>query len=170
MTTDYDINTLNDLIVTTIDSSDGYRKAGEDAEANRFQAIFMSRANERDDVTAQLQNQVLALGGTPADSGSLTAGAHRFFMGLREIVSAHDDEAIIAEVERGEDYIKQKFEDALSDKDVSVDTIEVIRKCFTSVKSGHDQMRDLKHSTDGTYSATDAFTETTPMSSLNPRM
>jgi uncharacterized protein (TIGR02284 family) len=170
MTTDYDIDILNDLIVTTIDSVDGYRKAGADAETNRFQAMFMSRATERDGVVTQLQNQVRALGGTPADDGSLSAGAHRLFMGLREIVSGRDDDAIIAEVEHGEDNIKAKFEQALNDKDVSVETIQVISKCFTSVKSGHDQMRDLKHNSHGTHPAAGDVAETMPMPIINPGM
>ena len=49
-------------------------------------------------------------------------------------------------VETGEDFIKAKFEKALEDSAVSATTKEAIRRAYTSVKSGHDQMRDLKHS------------------------
>lgn len=136
---------VNDLIVTTIDSVDGYREAGEDADSGQFRSLFFDRANERQEVADRLQQYVRGLGGTPADEGSLTAGAHRAFMNLRDAVTGADDKAIIAEVERGEDHIKAKFETALADADIDSDARTVISECFQSVKSGHDQMRDLKH-------------------------
>jgi uncharacterized protein (TIGR02284 family) len=61
-------------------------------------------------------------------------------------VMGNDDKAIVSEVERGEDVIKAKYEAALEDKDLSPSTRGLITDCYTSVKQGHDQMRDLKHS------------------------
>lgn len=143
---DHDIETLNDLIKTTIDSVDGYRSAGEDADNSQFQSIFFARANERQEVTDRLQQHVRTLGGDPTDDGSIVAGAHRAFMNLRDAVTGTDDKAVIAEVERGEDHIKAKFEDALKDDDLGTETRSLISQCFQSVKSGHDQMSELKHS------------------------
>jgi uncharacterized protein (TIGR02284 family) len=51
---------------------------------------------------------------------------------------------VINEVEAGEDHIKHKFEKALADTDVDAPTRAAIEKAWTSVKSGHDQMRDIK--------------------------
>ena len=52
-------------------------------------------------------------------------------------------------VENGEDFIKGKFETALDDSKVSATTRETIRRAYATVKDGHDQMRDLKHSLEG---------------------
>ena len=142
---DHDIDALNGLITTTIDSVDGYREAATDASNESFRKMFMDRANERDDVVDQLQAEVSRLGGEPSDSGSALAGAHRMFVNLRDALTGGDDKAIIAEVERGEDHIKAKYEAAMADTDLSPDAMAVIRTCYQSVKSGHDQMRDLKH-------------------------
>jgi uncharacterized protein (TIGR02284 family) len=142
-----DISTLNGLIKTTIDSVDGYREAAEDANNSQFQSIFFARANEREQVAQKLQEHVTRLGGTPEDSGSITAGAHRVFMNLRDAITGADDDAIIAEVERGEDHIKEKFESAISDHDLSADSRALITQCYESVRSGHDQMSNLKHAT-----------------------
>lgn len=38
----HDIETVNGLIKTTIDSVDGYRSAAEDADSNQFQSIFLN--------------------------------------------------------------------------------------------------------------------------------
>lgn len=141
----YDIDTVNGLIKTTIDSVDGYRAAGEDADSGQYQSIFFQRAQEREEVADRLQAYVRELGGNPVDSGSVAAGAHRAFMGLRDAITGADDTAIIEEVERGEDLIKERFETALNDQDLSPETLSIVRECYSSVRQGHDQMRDLKH-------------------------
>ena len=143
--TDNDISRLNGLITTTIDSVDGYREAASDASSSTFRSIFMDRANERDGVVSELQAEVRNLGGTPDDSGSALAGAHRMFTNLREAIAGGDDKAIIAEVERGEDHIKAKYGAALADPDLSPNSVALVQRCYQSVKEGHDQMRDLKH-------------------------
>lgn len=142
---DREVDTLNDLIKTTIDSVDGYRSAAEDAENSQYRSIFFDRANERSAVADQLQAYVRELGGEPTTDGSISAGAHRAFMGLKSAITGNDDKAVVAEVERGEDFIKHKFEEAMSDSDISPETRSVIDRCYASVKQGHDQMSELKH-------------------------
>lgn len=141
----HSIDTINDLITVTIDSVDGYRSAAEDANSGQFKSVFFDRATERQDVADRLQEYVRELGGKPADDGSMAAGAHRSFMNLRDAVTGTDDKAVVAEVERGEDHIKAKFEDALQDDDLDSNTRSVISQCYQSIKSGHDQMSNLKH-------------------------
>ena len=145
----HDIETVNDLIKTTIDSVDGYRSAAESADSGQFQSIFFERANERQRVAEDLRSYVQSLGAEPEDDGSILAGAHRAFMNLRDAVTGLDDNAIIAEVERGEDHIKAKFETALEDNNLGTETRTLISRNYDSVKSGHDQMRELKRSLEG---------------------
>jgi uncharacterized protein (TIGR02284 family) len=135
----HEIETVNELIKTTIDSVDGYRSAAEDADSNQFQSIFFERANERQQVAEQLRDHVRSLDGDPEDAGSLAAGAHRMFMNLRDAITGSDDQAIIAEVERGEDYIKAKFEKALEDGNLGTETRTMISQCYDTVKSGHER-------------------------------
>jgi len=148
--TEHDIKVLNSLIETTIDSAEGYGEAAKDADNTRYAAQFQSRAAERRQVTQTLQQQVRSLGGTPEDDGTVLAKAHRMFVELRAKMSSKDDTAIVDEVERGEDHIKAKYEDAMKDQDVSAGTRTLIGQAYASVKSGHDQMRDLKHALHGT--------------------
>lgn len=142
--TEHDVKVLNNLIETTIDSANGYGEAAKDADSTRFADTFASRAQERAQVTAQLQDQVRMLGGKPDDDGTVLAKAHRMFVNLRNSLQSGDT-AVVDEVERGEDHIKAKFEDALKDDDLSPPTRSVIMQAYVSVKTGHDQMRDLKH-------------------------
>ena len=142
---EHDVKILNSLIATTIDSVDGYNAAADNADNQEFRSIFRDRAKERDDVVSKLQTQVRSLGGNPEDDGTTIAGAHRFFMTLRDSLTGTDDEAVVSEVERGEDVIKAKYEAVLEDTDLTAASRELVQSCYASVKQGHDQMRDLKH-------------------------
>lgn len=144
--TSNEISTLNDLIAATFDSVDGYFQAGKNSGNSRFVAMFNARAVEREAVITTLRSEVIRLGGKPDDDGTILGGAHRMFLNLKSVVTGQDDKAIIAEVEQGEDHIKAKFEEAIADTELSSPVAHLIRECFSSIRQGHDQMRDLKHS------------------------
>jgi uncharacterized protein (TIGR02284 family) len=148
--TSHDIRTLNGLIATTLDSIDGYQTSARDTDNARFAEMFSARASERQQVVTTLQAEVARLGGNPEDDGTLLAGAHRAFVNLKAAVTGQDDKAIVNEVERGEDHIKAKFEDGQADNDLKPEVKAAIQTAYTSVRAGHDQMRDLKHALEGT--------------------
>lgn len=139
------ISTLNTLIATTIDSVKGYEDAASNSEAGRFQQMFRDRASERQRVVEQLRDEVHRLGGNPEDDGSFLGATHQRFLDLKAAITGRDDKAIINEVERGEDYLKEKFETALNSDELSGESRSVVESCFQSVKQGHDQMSQLKH-------------------------
>lgn len=147
-TAENDIDVLNSLIETVIDSADGYTHAIKETETSRFSEIFARRGAERQSLTRQLQMQVRNLGGTPEDDGTMLASAHRVFINLRHAV-AGGDVAVIDEVEAGEDHIKAKFEEAMENNNVSPATKALIAEAYVSVKAGHDEIRDLKHAVHG---------------------
>jgi uncharacterized protein (TIGR02284 family) len=142
----HDISTLNSLIATTLDSVEGYAEAAKDTENAGFITLFNSLAGERRQLVSQLQQEVSSLGGEPEDDGTILAGAHRVFLNLKSVVTGHDDKAIINEVEAGEDHIKAKYEDALGDRALSSAVQTLIASVYESVKAGHDEIRDIKHS------------------------
>lgn len=144
----HDIHVLNSLIETTIDSADGYREAAKETDQPNFRTLFEARSFERQQVTADLQGAVRNLGGDPEDDGTILAKAHRAFLDVKHAL-LRDEQAVVNSVENGEDFIKAKFETALEDSAVSATTRETIRRAYTTVKDGHDQMRDLKHSLEG---------------------
>lgn len=146
MSDNHDISVLNGLITTTLDSVKGFEDAAEDAKDTRFAALFADFARDRARVAASLQAEVRGLGGDPTDSSSFLGAAHRGFMDLKHALTGKDDKAIAQEVERGEDHIKAKFEDAMNDTTLQPATLAVIRESYASVKAGHDQARALKHS------------------------
>jgi uncharacterized protein (TIGR02284 family) len=143
--------TLNTLIKTTIDSINGYQESAEAVENDQFRQLFMQLAQDRQQVLPQLQAEVARLGGDPEDDGSALAAAHRTLVDLKSAITGRDDKAIINEVERGEDYIKEKYETALNDGDLSAETRQVVSQAYESVRRGHDRVRDLKHAMEGVH-------------------
>ena len=139
------ISTLNGLIETTVDSVTGYEDSAKNVENERFREIFRSRADERQQVVQELRNEVRRLGGEPEESGSFMGKAHQRFEDLKAAITGRDEKSIINEVERGEDYIKGKFEAALEGDNLGAESREVVQRCFQSVREGHDQISQLKH-------------------------
>ena len=140
-----EISTLNTLIATTIDSVTGYENSAKDIDNQRFAQIFRERANERQQVVEELRSEVRRLGGNPEDDGSFLGKSHQRFEDLKAAVTGQDEKSIVNEVERGEDYLKEKFETALNSDTLSGESRSVVERCYQSVRSGHDQMSQLKH-------------------------
>jgi uncharacterized protein (TIGR02284 family) len=145
MDNDAQVGVLETLTTTLIDSVNGYTDAAENSENPRFQQLFRENAGERRQVVQSLQNEIRRLGGDPPDDGSFMGKTHQVFLDLKAAVTGRDDKAIINEVERGEDYLKEKFETALSSGNLSGETRVVVERVYQSVREGHDQVSQLKH-------------------------
>lgn len=141
---EHDIKVLNTLTATTLDSMKGYRDACGDT-GGTYNELFSSMAEERSRVASELQAHVRQHGGDPEDDSSTMGDLHRGFMNLKDKITGTDDKAVINEVERGEDYIKDKYEVALKDDELSPDCRLVIERAYESVRKGHDQVSAIKH-------------------------
>jgi uncharacterized protein (TIGR02284 family) len=141
----HQITILNTLIATTIDSNNGYEDSAKNIDHERFREIFRERASERQQVVEDLRAEVRRLGGDPEDDGSFMGKAHQRFEDLKAAITGRDEKAIINEVERGEDYLKAKFEAALKEDDLTGDSRAVVERAYHSVRAGHDQISHLKH-------------------------
>jgi uncharacterized protein (TIGR02284 family) len=145
MDRDTEVSTLETLTTTLIDSINGYEDAAKNSENQRFQQLFRERASERRQVLEDLRSEIRRLGGDPPDDGSFMGKTHQTWLDLKAAVTGRDDQRIINSVEAGEDYLKEKWETALNSGDLSGETRQVIERAYQSVRSGHDQMSQLKH-------------------------
>lgn len=144
----HDIHVLNSLIQTTIDSADGYRLASTEADDPGHRDLFGRRSFERRQVAEELQSTVRALGGDPAAEGSILAKAQRAFADVKHALM-RDDTGMIGAVEIAEDAVRTQFERALEDSHISATTRDTIRRAFSRVADGRDQVHDLRHSLEG---------------------
>lgn len=142
MNTNKDITTLNSLIETTIDSADGYEQAAATEKTGELAQLFRQFASERRSIVADLRGHVVRLGGEPEDDGSLLAAAHRQFLNLRSAFDS-DTKTALGEVERGESFIKNKYEAALNEE-LSPDVRQAIQRAYESIRAGHDTFSNIK--------------------------
>ena len=140
-----EISTLNSLIATTIDSVNGYENSAENIDNERFREIFRKRASERQQVVDELRSEVRRLGGEAEDGGSFMGKTHQHFESLKAAITGRDEKSIVNEVERGEDYLRDKWQSALQSGDLKGETHDLAQRCYQSIKAGHDQMSELKH-------------------------
>ena len=136
---------LKTLTSTLNDSVNGYREAADHAESGQFQQIFRDNATERERVAGELAGEVRRLGGTPDEDGTVLGKTHQAWLDLKAAVTGRDDKAIINEVERGEDYLKEKFETALKDDTLESESRAVVERAYQSVRKGHDLISQVKH-------------------------
>lgn len=144
----HDLAKLDDLITTTIDSVKGYEYSADHADAARYADFFREMAAERREVVTQLQDAHRAMGGTPSDFGSAAATVHRRWEDFR-LAFGGGDTAIVKEVERGEDYLKEEYDRVMKDTAMSAAAMAAVNQAYLSVLRGHDRASWLKHELEG---------------------
>ena len=113
--------------------------------ARGFQELFRDSASERSKIVEELRSEVRRLGGDPEDDGTFLGKTHQRFLDLKAAIAGRDEKPIIDEVERGEDYLKSKFQAALQSGELKGETHDLVERLYQSVKAGHDQVSALKH-------------------------
>ena len=141
-----DLTILKTLTSTLNDSVNGYRESAEKVESQEFRELFNDFARDREQAATELKAEVRRLGGDPDEDGSTLGGLHQAWLDLKAAITGQDDKAIINEVERGEDYIKEKFETALNGDTLHGESRAIVERAYQSVREGHDRMSSLKHS------------------------
>ena len=141
-----EVTVLETLTSTLNDSIKGYRDSAEHVESQEFREMFNDFASQREQAATELKAEVRRLGGEPDEDGSTMGSLHQTWVDLKSAITGRDDKAIINEVERGEDYLKAKFETALNDSDLAPECRAVVERAYQSVREGHDRMSQLKHS------------------------
>lgn len=143
------LTVLKTLTDTLADSVNGYRDAAENVESAEFRQLFTQLGDDRNQALSDLRAEVVRLGGSTDGDGTTLGHLHQRWLDFKASLTGRDDKAVINEVERGEDYLKEKFESALSADSLDVTARAPIERAYASVRQGHDRVRDLKHSLEG---------------------
>ena len=138
------VSVLNDLIETCRDGEQGFKAAADRAESADLKHVFSRFSSQRATFKHELEVQVTRYGGTPADLGHAAGMAHRGWMAVKAAVSSDDDQSILDECERGEDYAKKAYADALG-KSLSSDLRPLVVRQADDVRAAHDEVRDLRN-------------------------
>lgn len=139
------ISTLNDLIETCKDGEEGFKTCVEDATDRHphLKAMLSERQRGCAIAAAELEVLVRAEGGEPEAGRSVSAALRRGWLNIKTAIIGKDDEAVLNECERGEDYAVDSYRKAL-EKDLPVHVRLVVERQYQGVLHNHDQIRDLR--------------------------
>ena len=137
------VSTLQDLIQINIDSAKGFRESAEQIADVNLASLFQEMAKTRQGLAEDLKAHVQYSGERPREDGTFLASLHRTWLDLRAKLTGGDPTTILVDAEKGEDYIKAAYEDALK-KTAGSAVNDVLTQQYAVVKSGHDRVRDLR--------------------------
>lgn len=138
------IDTLNTLIETCKDGEYGFNECADNTRSTELRTLFRNRALECQEAATELQRLVTEYGGTPDTGGSASGAVHRGWVSVRSVLSTYTDQAMLEEVERGEDAAVARYRDAL-ERDLPDDVRELIARQFEGVQRNHDQVKALRN-------------------------
>lgn len=138
-----DIRMLNRLISHTLDSAENYRKAMGDVHSADLTLRFRIRCRERLATSSLLRDQVDAIGGDPQDDGTIRASVHRMLSNLYYVLHS-GDWAVVQEVDRQEEKLKERYDAALEDELLSAPSREAVLRAYESVREGRVELARLK--------------------------
>lgn len=138
------IVTLNGLIQTCRDGQEGFKVAAEGIERSELKTVFYEFSQQRAEFVGVLQELVRSLGGDPENSGSVSAALHRGWMDIKSLVTGNDEEAILNECERGEDYAKDAYAEALKTA-LPANINDVLAQQSQAVFAAHNRIKALRN-------------------------
>lgn len=133
------IQALNYLIGTCIDGENGYREAADEATSSDLKTRLLRLGQQRATFRGELEQEVLRLGGDPKESGSAGAALHRAWLNVRDAITGKDDDAILAESQRGEKAALDNYEDVLG-RDLPADIKEIVTRQHAAIQQAHDEL------------------------------
>lgn len=144
-TNDNSVEILNDLIRINNDRVEGYKRAIKEADASDvdLKAIFQRMEDESRQYLAELNREVVKLGGEPASGTTASGKIYRAWMDVKATFTGSDRLTVLENCEFGEDAAQKAYNEALeSDHDeLSLDLRQLISNQKASLKVSHDTIK-----------------------------
>lgn len=144
MSTDKQIqHTLNDLIEIARDGSEFYTEAAGKVDKPELASLFRTMAGHKREIVSGLTADVAAVGGDPADHGTMVGTMRQVYAKARAALG-DTDYAYVAELEELEDRLLDAFRDTVEDGDTPAAAKAAAQKYMPRVIECHDIMRSRK--------------------------
>lgn len=117
------------------DSIEGYRNAHERAEDASLKAAFASRIDNREATLSRINQALTGMGEDRVTTGSTLGTFHDMWGKVLSSIGGND-QSVVSHVEEGEDFLKERFEEALEDDDTTPRERDVISACLTEIAEG----------------------------------
>jgi len=128
-------NKLNELLTKNYDAEKGYKKAAEIVDNVKLKQFFENEAQKRYDFGHELKSEIRNYGETPDKGTSFTGDAHRAWMDIKTTFTSNDEEAILAEVIKGEKAAVDEYTDIIHDTTLPPTTQSILSSHVTNIKT-----------------------------------
>lgn len=146
--TDDAISRIRELRRLNVDSAKGFEECAGIVQNMAISSAFVDIASRRRAQAEELGQLVAANEGPEDEEGSYVAAMHRAWIKTKEALSSDDLGVVLTEAERGEDAIKEAYEDALQELS-GCPACDTLRTQYAEVKAVHDRIRDLRDAHNG---------------------
>ncbi len=141
---DHTITALNKLIETSKDAEKGYLVAARALRHRHADLAEQMRdyAQQRADFAAELAEAVQTRDARPEKEGHFSAGIHRGWVALRNVLQTGKSQAILREVERGERLALHNYDDALQEAQFENNTQRMVLNQRAQIEDALTHVRD----------------------------
>ena len=140
------ISTLNRLARLCKASEKGFNIAAENVKNRGLKVLFKTYAQQRSQMTNELNNEIKRLGGRPTSGTGAVAGLHRGWINIKSAMTVGQpgtERVVIDEVVRGERVALRNFENGLK-ANLAKESQSLVKQHHQAVQKVHDQMLKMQ--------------------------
>ncbi|UAB82177.1 PA2169 family four-helix-bundle protein [Marixanthomonas sp. SCSIO 43207] len=135
---------INDLLEKNYDAEKGYKKAAEIVDNNKLKQFFEEQAQNRYDFGHTLKDEIKNIGSTPDKGGSTTGDLHRAWMDIKSTFTSQDEEAILKEVQKGEEAAVEEYTNVINDTTLPPTTKTILEQQRNNVQSALQNAKNFE--------------------------
>ncbi|MGB3586866.1 MAG: PA2169 family four-helix-bundle protein [Tunicatimonas sp.] len=142
------IDSLHDLIQVNQESEKGYKEASENINSKELKTILYRLSQQRALFRGEVEEVLHKDYRDSAEvKDSLASKIHRTWIDFKKSLSKDDDEAILAECERGEEHAIKKYTGTL-DGHLPSYIEEIVNQQLILIRGALSQIREFKFEAD----------------------
>lgn len=151
------IEVLNDLIRINLDRIAVYEKAVESIEEGEatLRALFNQLSDESQRINEELSQAVLAVGGGPAEDGTLSGKIYHMWIEIKDSFSGDDVKSTMESCEFGEHAAQKAYAEAVKEskgfpeniRTLIQDQKDLLKISLDLIRHKCDEYQDAEHKT-----------------------
>lgn len=143
------IDGLNSLIEINNDRIEGYEKASKETDEQDLRSLFATFIRTSEKCRTELIDEVVFLGGEPAEGTKLSGKFFRAWMDVKAALTGRDRKTILDSCEYGEDVALNTYDKVINDfGDVSLSASSQLKSLLMKqrnlIKADHDQVKSMR--------------------------
>ena len=135
---------LNQLLTRNYDAEKGYEQVASKMKDQDLKVFCENNHSERYRFGHEIKQIEKDYGVEPDKGSSVLADAHRAWLNLRDSFTGSDNESVIKEAKRGEDYAIEDYEKAMESDALKPQHKTVLSNHLKAIKSSREQLEKME--------------------------